>query len=103
MTVISLSKFREENSPHWQGSVKCVSCSHKWHAVAPIGTEWLECPSCGLERGHAYHPFGAQDGESLFVCNCGSEALTAYFRKGQFRFQCMSCGVDHSTAIFGEP
>jgi len=103
MTVVSLVKYKEENSPHWEGKAKCVSCGHDWHAVAPMGVEWIECPSCGLLRGHAYWPFGADKDESLFVCNCGCEALTAYYRKGQFRFQCMSCGTDHTQAIFGEP
>jgi hypothetical protein len=100
--IVSFAKFKEENSPHWEGPTKCVSCGHKWHQVAPIGTWWVECPSCGLERGHPYHPFGPRAGETVFQCNCGSEALTAYYRNGVFRTQCMSCGVDHTHAIFGE-
>lgn len=100
--IVSLAKFKEENSPHWAGAAKCVSCKHEWVAVAPLGTEWIECPECGLERGHAYHAFGAEAGDSLFQCNCGCEALTAYYRAGRFRFQCMNCGVDHTHAVFGD-
>ena len=103
MTVIRLADEREKRSPHWAGECKCIGCGHRWVGVAPLGTMFVECPSCGLSKGHPYHPFGAGEaGDVVFKCNCGSEAMTAYYRGGRFRFQCMSCGADQTEAVFGE-
>lgn len=101
MTVISLAAAREERSPHWSGTCKCIGCQHEWVGVAPMGTFFVGCPSCGLPKGHPKHPFGAQDGDSVFICNCGSEALTAYRHNGKFTLRCMGCGDDHTEAVFG--
>lgn len=100
--IVSFAAAREERSPHFAGEAKCVGCGHEWAAVAPAGTQRLDCPSCDLPKGVWKHPFGAADGDRLFICNCGSEALTAYFRKGRFRIVCMGCGTDQTSAIFGE-
>jgi hypothetical protein len=101
MTVISLSAARDARKPHWEGPCKCIGCGHEWHGVAPIGTMWVDCPSCELPKGHPKHPFGAQEGDLIFTCNCGSEALTAYQRKGRFYLRCMACGDEHTEAVFG--
>lgn len=45
--VIDFQAFR----PHLVGKATCLACSHEWTAVAPIGTLWLTCPECTLERG----------------------------------------------------
>lgn len=102
MSVISFAEAKAERQPHWTGRCKCVGCGHEWEAVAPIGKMWVDCPCCNLPKGTPKFPFGGAVGDTVFTCNCGSEALTAYFRKGLFRLRCMGCGTDHSVAIFGE-
>lgn len=102
MSVIDFAAARAEREPHWTGTCKCVGCRHEWVGVAPVGTLWLDCPSCGLPKGTPKHPFGAAEGDCLFVCNtCDSEALTAYWRSGRFVLMCMGCGTDHTAAVFG--
>ncbi len=101
MNVVSLSDEREKREPHWAGPVKCIGCGHEHVAVAPMGTMFLECPSCNELKAHPKYAFGAPEGASLFLCNCGSEALTAYFYKGRFKIMCMACGADHAEAILG--
>lgn len=101
MTIVPFKK--PEQPERWlEGSAKCVGCQHAWHAAAPTGTTWLECPSCGSMRGAWVHPVGAQEGDIAFVCNCGGEAVTAYKRAGHFWLICMACGIDQTNAIFGE-
>lgn len=41
----------DEHRSHLSGPVICTRCRHKWIAVRPIGTDLLECPSCGANRG----------------------------------------------------
>jgi Zn finger protein HypA/HybF involved in hydrogenase expression len=79
----------------------CLACRHEWEAVAPIGTWQLECPKCDSTKGIFRDPFCAADGDSVFRCNCGSEALTAYLHKGRFNLRCMNCGTDQTEAVFG--
>jgi hypothetical protein len=99
--VISLSAVREERAPHWEGTCVCLGCKHEWHGVGPIGVTQLDCPQCELPKGVVKYPFGAQPGDLLFECTCGSEALTAYTRTGRFWLRCMACGIDHTEAVFG--
>lgn len=102
MTVISFQKAKEEREPHWSGTCKCIGCGHEWVGVAPMGVMFVDCPSCELPKGHPKYPFGGGEaGDAVFTCNCGSEALTAYYRGNRFRLQCMACGTDHTTNIFG--
>jgi hypothetical protein len=102
MTVVSFQKAKEERSPHWAGSCKCVGCGHEWVGVGPMGTMWVDCPSCEMPKGTPKFPFGGGEaGDLVLVCNCGSEALTAFHRKGKFRLQCMGCGADQTEAVFG--
>ena len=101
MTVISLAAEREARQPHWEGPCKCIECQHEWHGVAPVGTMWVDCPSCHLPKGHPKHPFGAMEGDIAFTCHCGSEALTAYMRKGHFYLRCMACGTDQTSTVYG--
>lgn len=103
MTVISFQAKKAERDPHWSGKCKCLGCGHEWVGVGPIGVMIVDCPSCNLPKGHIKHLFGPQEGDSVFQCMCGSEALTAYYNKGQFRLVCMACGIDQSNAIYGEP
>lgn len=102
MSVISLTDEREKRSPHWSGPCVCLGCKYEWVGVAPVGVMFVDCPSCGLPKGHPKHPFGAQEGDMFFQCLCGSEALTAYKRKGRFHIICMACGASQTAALFGE-
>jgi DNA-directed RNA polymerase subunit RPC12/RpoP len=99
--IVSLKAAREERQPHWLGTVQCVGCKQEWEAVAPIGTRWLECPACGLPKGHPKHPFAAAEGDLVLECaECGGEALTAYKRKGRMWVRCMGCGNDLTHAFY---
>ena len=64
-----------------------------------MGVMFVDCPSCDLPKGTPKHPFGGAVGDTVFACNCGCEALTVYFRKGDFRIMCMGCGANHTDAI----
>jgi len=103
MSVVSLAEEREARQPHWTGTAYCVGCKHEWQAVAPVGSENLECPSCTLPKGVPKYPFGAEEGDMVLTCDCGCEALTAYRRVGHFYVKCMSCGDDLTHAFYGEP
>ena len=41
----------DEHRQHIFGPVVCTRCRHKWVAVRPVGTDLLECPVCGGNRG----------------------------------------------------
>lgn len=68
----------DEHRPHISGPVVCTRCRHKWVAVRPVGTDLLECPACGANRGagldtmlHKPHLFlggeccGQRDGDGV--------------------------------------
>lgn len=103
MGVISFAEAKAEREPHLAGEALCIGCRHKWACVAPVGTWQLECPTCGAMKGIFRYPIGAQEGDLGFACSCGCEALTAYMHQGHFRLKCMSCGIDQTDAVFGEP
>jgi hypothetical protein len=46
-------------------------------------------------------PTGPDVGDSVFVCQCGCEALVAYLHEGRFHLRCMSCATDQTNAVFG--
>lgn len=33
--------------PWCAGKAECFDCGHEWTALWPLGSEALECPSCG--------------------------------------------------------
>ncbi len=79
------------NDGDWlQGTVRCVQCDHEWHGVAPVGTACLECPKCGLMRGH-FVQSPAYMSEDHYQCRCGSQA----FCLTQKRVYCPCCGRNH--------
>ena len=51
MMVIDLAQAKADREPHLSGAAVCLACKHEWVAVAPVGTVWMECPACSLERG----------------------------------------------------
>jgi len=86
--VVSLQEHKDEYSPHLAGEALCLSCSHKWVAVAPKGTEWLECPECGFTKGHFV--FQCEREESHWTCNCGN----TLFYITPITIYCPNCGLD---------
>ena len=63
--VISLAEHR----PHVSGNAKCLQCGHEWHAVAPLGVNQLQCPSCELDKGVFCGT--ANRGGLHYQCSCG--------------------------------
>jgi hypothetical protein len=53
-------------------------------------------------KGVWRYPVGGAEGDMVFRCACGCEALTAYKRGALFHLKCMSCGTEQTAAIFGE-
>lgn len=82
--VIDLQAHR----PHLSGEAKCLSCNHEWAAVAPIGTVWLECPECGLEKGRLAGTVYRD--EHHWHCNCGNELFYVTANV----YYCPNCGLD---------
>lgn len=81
--VISLDAHR----PHYEGPVRCLDCKHEWQAVAPVGTLWLECPSCSLLRGRFIWPVQRQEILHL-ICGCGNDL----FHLTEYGPYCPNCG-----------
>lgn len=102
--IVSLSKFKDENRPHWAGNCVCLQCRHQWMAVGPIPVnENFECPQCKTFHGVPLGCFAAPVGAAVLRCDCGCEALTAYIREsdGLKVLRCMACGDDLTEAYFG--
>ena len=90
--IVSLAKFKEENTPHNSGPAECVGCGHKWICVTPVGNcDHFECPACHLEKG-IYAGLVVATGESHFKCQCGS----FYFCVTDKKFYCPKCGIEHT-------
>ena len=88
--VVSLAANRQ----HLSGLAHCTACKHEWVAVAPVGTVWLECPSCGTERGLMKSPVEPNDGEMEFRCNCGCRIFGIRSNEtGDVWIFCVSCGT----------
>jgi hypothetical protein len=89
----------EETEEHLSGEAKCLGCGEEWVAVAPIGVWQLECPKCGTMKGIFKLFVGADDDDLAYTCDCGGEALTAFYHKGQFQLRCMCCGIDCTESV----
>lgn len=63
----------DSRRPHQSGEARCTDCRHDWIAVAPVGTDWLDCPACGLSKGRFRHP--SLRGSALFTCHCGCDVF----------------------------
>ena len=66
--VIEIGDY--QNAPAMSGETRCLACGHEWVAVAPVGTVFLECPSCSLVKGMLKYPC-EREGEH-WECNCGN-------------------------------
>lgn len=101
MTVIDFASAKAEREPHWSGHCKCVGCGHEWVGVGPIGTMWVDCPSCELPKGTPKYPFGPSEGDAVLVCNhCNGDIMSLYVRNGRTRVMCVGCGTDQTEAAF---
>ena len=40
--------------PHFASRCSCMTCTHEWVGVVPVGTAILECPKCRAMKGVAY-------------------------------------------------
>lgn len=84
--VIDLSKARDARNPHLAGEAKCIDCQHVWSAVAPIGTVWLDCPSCASLKGR-FTGAVLRDGKHL-ACECDNDM---FYIRGGIAY-CARCG-----------
>lgn len=91
--IVDLEKYKEDRTPHFQGTAKCTNCLHEWQAVAPEGTSGFECPSCGTDKGVWANHVGAMEGHEWFKCNCGSFFFNLLRSKehGEYLL-CCNCG-----------
>lgn len=78
----------EDQTPHLSGPAICLDCRREWIAVAPVGTTWLQCPSCGLEKGRLRGALYEQG--THWHCDCGNELFACSQRHGWY---CVSCGA----------
>lgn len=85
--VVSLAEWREEHTPHLSGKAVCLSCKHRWVAVAPAGSLWLECPKCRHDWGR-YVEHVQREGPH-WHCACGND-LFYVTPEGSY---CPMCGV----------
>lgn len=98
MPIIDFQKAKEERDPHRSGAAECMLCKNQWQAVAPVGTLWLECPSCGSEKGH-FLGMDTHEDRECFVCNCGNH-LFVLGTSGTAL--CPNCGIEHAEYDFLE-
>lgn len=85
--------------PHLSGGASCLACKHTWQAVAELGVNDLECPSCGLLRGVWSYPIHPAEGSSVVTCvHCQGEhwhvEMCEDTKEGHRRFamHCIRCG-----------
>lgn len=84
--ILNLLKYKEENTPHTSGKVKCLNCEYEWVAVAPTGKLWLKCPKCKIEKGTWVSP--VERDEPHWQCKCGNWLFYVTSRG----IYCPSCG-----------
>lgn len=83
----------KDGVPSLAGKALCLTCKHTWTAVAPVGTDWLECPSCGSGKGIFAKPVIYGDGNlPHWTCICGC----IYFMITADAVYCPNCGRVHS-------
>lgn len=78
--------------PSMTGDAHCLSCGNKWTAVAPVGTQWLECPGCNGHKGAFRLPCVSAGSIYLFTCNCGCSIFS--IEPGPIA-RCYNCGLTH--------
>lgn len=78
------------------GEASCRRCQHTWDAFVPEGTTQIECPECKTMCGAFRWPFGTNQGEEGYHCNCGCEDFFIMRRPGQANgaVYCRGCGLE---------
>lgn len=85
--IVDLENERIKRSAHQTGKAHCLACGHRWVAVAPAGTVWLECPACETQKGLLDLPV---QGDGLYwVCQCGNDL----FHVMPDGYYCPNCGT----------
>lgn len=51
----------DDHRPHRADNALCLDCGKPWVAVAPVGAERLECPSCGTMSGRFWSEIPQDD------------------------------------------
>jgi hypothetical protein len=82
--------FPQKREPTMTGEAICTCCDNTWQAVVPIGSTWLECPTCGVTAGRMRYPV-VRAGHH-WTCPCGNDL----FHVMPDRIYCPSCGIDQS-------
>lgn len=78
----------EEVEPTGEGPAFCFRCDHEWHAVAPVGTEHLQCPACLTYKGRYRYEFQPQ--EPVYTCEACTNQLYYLTPDGHL---CANCGL----------
>ena len=86
MAKIIKIEDRNVEKPTISGDAVCIICKHRWKDVAPLGTEWLECPKCSVSRGHFVYAV-VRDIPHWF-CGCGNKL----FYMTKYGVDCPVCG-----------
>ncbi len=82
--VVLLDKYR----PRLEGWARCLACKHEWDAVVPIGSIWMVCPECSLERGRFVYYMMREECQH-WKCDCGND-LFYITPDGEY---CPNCGT----------
>tara|TARA_R110002020_G_scaffold67854_1_gene178031 strand:- start:13 stop:282 length:270 start_codon:yes stop_codon:yes gene_type:complete len=77
----------QEADEHLKGPAKCLTCTHEWLAVTPVGTVEIECPECETKKG-VYIGTAAPD--TAWECGCGNQL----FYIGTEGAMCARCGTE---------
>lgn len=88
--IVNLSDRKKD--PHKTGMAICLDCKFEWVAMAPVGVDRLECPSCGLERGVFKGASQPPDGTLVYPCHCGNDLFHVLDNSSIF---CPNCGRTH--------
>lgn len=78
----------DQGVPTMTGEAFCILCDKEWVATAPVGTVWLECPDCHVQKGLFAFPAMPPEGTYVRECDCGNQ-LFILTPDGHF---CPNCG-----------
>lgn len=87
MSVLEF-KRPDKVDPHITGEAVCFCCKYVWIAVAPIGTEKLQCPNCNTMKGLFKHGCYPDEG-TVWGCACGNDLFVITPE----RIICWNCGA----------
>lgn len=83
--LISLNEYQTATKT---GPARCLNCGHIWQAVAPVGTQDLECPSCITMRGLFINHCIKGD-EEVKICHICNNTFFQLTERGTL---CINCG-----------